>query len=141
MSKEIQHLPFEEIKEGTEDSHVIHRRLTPEALQQIRLGLGKQVEVTFTNERWIYTGPDDEEDHGTSELVVSGTLANVNEKSLEIEVITGKTTYDNGAIAVLNELHIKLPFYQSHFALRRSAETSQILAVTIEDRTYLPATL
>lgn len=141
MLKEIQYLPFEEIKEGTADSHVIHRKLTPEALQELRLWIGKQVEVAFTDERWIYTGPEDEEDHGTSELIVSGILANVDEKSLEVEVIAGKTTYDNGATAVLNELHTKLPFYQSHYSLRGSAGISQILAVIVENRTFLPLNL
>lgn len=136
-------MSLEEVKEGTEKNYSFRHKLTPEALAQLQSGIGKQVVVEFSSERWVYEGPDDDEDYSFSEGDLCGKLVKVDETAIEIEtetrVVVDKTLGERGSF--IRFKNIKLPFYEGYFALRHSAEISQIEAITIEDRKYLPATL
>ncbi len=136
MSKETQPLPFEEIKQGSPKSYISYRKLTPDAFRQIKGQLGKPINVTFVKESWIYEGPD-EEDHSARETHVSGTLIKVDERTIEVEINSGETTYDDsGAVIVPRGTHKEFPFYQEQFTLRKYAEISQISWFTVEDQTF-----
>ena len=135
MSGETQPLPFEEITQGPAENYITYRKLTPETFQLIKGKLGKPIEVTFTNESWIYQGPD-EEDHDTSKMHINGILTNVDERTIEVEVNSGETTYDTGAVIKLKETHKELPFYQHLYSLRCYAEISQIRIFTVENQIF-----
>jgi len=144
MSKETQPLPYEEIKKGSPENYISYGQLTPDAFRQIKGQLGKPINVTFVNESWIYQGPD-EEDHSISETHVSGTLIKVDEGTIEVEInseveiISGETTYDSGAVIKprgTHKEHKEFPFYQEQFILRKYAEILRISIFTVEDQTF-----
>lgn len=124
MSKETQPLLLEEIKQGSPESYISYRQLTPDAFQQIKGQLGKPIKVTFVDESWEYEGPDffgrDEEDYFTSETHVSGTLIKVDERTIEVEVNFGETMSYSGAVIEPEPrgTHRQFPFYQKQFGLR-----------------------
>lgn len=141
MSKETQPLPFEEIKQGSPESYISYRKLTPDAFLQIKGQLGKPINVTFVKESWLYQGPD-EEDHSIRGTHVNGTLIKVDERTIEVEVNSGETTYvettydDSGAYIEPKGTHKEFPFYQEQFTLRKYAEISRISIFTVEDQTF-----
>jgi len=141
MLKETQPLPFEEIKQGSPVSYISYRKLTPEAFRQIKGQLGKPIDVTFVNESWIYEGPGlgfPEEDYSAKETHVNGTLIKVDERTIEMEINSGETTYKPGRTVIEPRgTHKEFPFYQEQFTLRKYAEISRISWFTVEDRTFL----
>ncbi|MBU2459957.1 hypothetical protein KKG44_02460, partial [Patescibacteria group bacterium] len=136
MEKEAQPLSFEEIKQGSPENSSSYRKLTPEALQQIQEHLGKPVEVTFEKESWIYMGPYEEEDHSTGNTRVSGILTHVDERTIGIQVHSGKTVYDDGSATEHKESYMEFPFYQDRYALRSSADISHLSLFGIEGQTF-----
>ena len=137
MSKETQPLPYEEIKQGSPENYTSYGKLTPETFRQIKGQLGKPINVTFVYERWINQEPD-EEDHYTEETHVNGTLIKVDERTIEMEINSGETTYKPGRTVIEPRgTHKEFPFYQEQFTLRKYAEISRISWFTVEDRTFL----
>ena len=141
MLKETQPLPYEEIKQGSPENYISYRKLTPEAFRQIKGQLGKPIDVTFVNESWIYEGPGlgfPEEDYSAKETHVNGTLIKVDERTIEMEINSGETTYKPGRTVIEPRgTHKEFPFYQEQFTLRKYAEISRISWFTVEDRTFL----
>ncbi|MFH1720227.1 MAG: hypothetical protein ABH856_01290 [Patescibacteria group bacterium] len=136
MSKEAQPLSFKDVRQGSDKDYSISRKLTPAALQQIQKHLGKPVEVTFEKESWIYMGPYEEEDHSTGDTRVSGILAHVDERSIGIQVHSGKTSYDDGSATEHKESYMEFPFYQNRYEERSSADISHISSFTVEGQTF-----
>ena len=139
MLKETQPLPFEEIKQGSPESYISYRKLTPEAFRQIKGQLGKPIDVTFVNESWIYEGPGlgfPEEDYSAKETHVNGTLIKVDERTIEVEINSGETTCYSGVYIEPRGTHKEFPFYQKQFTLGEHAEISQIGWFTVEDQTF-----
>lgn len=135
MQKEIQPLSLKTTKEGTPESYTAFCELTPDALGQLKTMLGKPIELTATEERWIYQGPD-EEDHSTVETRVRGTLEGVDKQTITVKIVEGESKPDYGRTTRLDGMQVKFPFYQEQFRLQRSAEISQVFSLTIDGKTY-----
>ena len=136
MSNETQPLAFKDIKQGPPECYISYRELTPTALEQLQERLGKPVEVTSINEKWFYEGEDEGDDHSTSQTHVRGTLTKVSGRTVEVEIQSGETTYDSGAVIEVKETHKEFPFYLEQFGLRTSTEISHISTLTVADQTY-----
>jgi hypothetical protein len=136
MQKEAQPLSFKEVKQGSDKDYSISRKLTPEALQQIQKYLGKPAEVTSVEERWIYEGEDEAEDHSISDTFVTGILTKIDERTIGIQVSSGKTQHCDGSSTQHTETYMEFPFYSDGVAFRRTAGNSHISSFTVDGQTF-----
>jgi hypothetical protein len=136
MPKEAQPLSFKEIKNGTPENYSSYCTLTPEALQQIQTLVGKQIELTNFKEDWYYEGEDEGDDHSTSDTFVTGILIKVDERTIGIQVSSGKTQHSDGSSTEHKESYMEFPFYSDGCAFRRAAGNSHISSFTVDGQTF-----
>jgi len=137
MPKEAQPLSFEEVKEGSPEKYVSFRKLTPEGLLFIQKHLNERVDVTFTIETRIYEGSEDSQmDLFAHEIQVSGILARVDERTIGVQVQSGKTTYDYGHVVERGKSYSEFPFYQGKFTYMSDQEDSYIKILSVAGQTF-----
>ncbi|MCX6704084.1 MAG: hypothetical protein NTZ07_01425 [Candidatus Woesebacteria bacterium] len=137
MPKEAQPLSFKEVKQGSSEDHSSYGILTQEALRQIQTLVGKQIELNSFKEDWYYEGPEEGDDHSTSDTFVTGILTNVDERNIKIAVRSGKTQHNDGSSTIHKESDMEFPFYCDGCSFQRVAGNSQIISITADGQTFV----
>jgi hypothetical protein len=126
---------FEEIKLGSPEDFILYRKLKPDMLQLLKGELGHEVRVSFENERWVQTGPDEEETL-KSATFVCGTLTHVDEQSIDVDKIYyGWTNFDKKNRINLVGKNMVFQFHQEQCKLHDSKEILHIQTLTLQDQT------
>jgi len=137
MTKETQPLSYKEVKQGSPENHSSYGILTQKALRQIRTLVGKQIELNSFKEDWYYEGPEEGDDHSTSDTFVTGILTKVDERNLKIAVRSGKTQHNDGSSTIHKESEMEFPFYCDGCSFQRVAGNSQIVSITADGQTFV----
>lgn len=128
-------LQFVEHKQGNEADFVTHREISPESLDILRANIGQDAVVRATRESWLYVSPLAEEDHAVSKTHAFGTLIEVGERGIVLDVKAGEERFDDKSGSVLTG-RVELPYRRHQFQLRRYAEVSEISHLTVGDVTF-----
>lgn len=126
MSPEAHLLPFDVITDGPEEDYSSYHELTPEALKQLCGVIGKEVNVTVKNEFLRYQGPDEAGDYDSDEIHVRGTLVDVTQKSIEMEVFLGEAISEKSPPVSLEKGRMMFFFYHEVFIKHQVASFSKI---------------
>jgi hypothetical protein len=129
-------LESEEQITGTTDNFVSLKILKRPSLESLSAFVGKPIKIHLSEEKWIYEGPDDNEDHSEYAKNLEGTLTKVNEKEVEIAVEKGEEVWPGtGSVHHILPCSMRVPFKRHEFNLKRSAGIIQIIKITTSDST------
>lgn len=128
-------LQFVEHKQGNEEDFVIHREISPESLDILRASIGKDAVVRSTRESWLYVSPLAEEDHAVSETHAFGTLIEVGERGIVLDVKVGEEQFDDKSGSALTG-RVELPYRRHQYQLRRYAEVLEIAELAVGNLTF-----
>jgi len=103
----------------------------PHALDPV---IGKPAKAQIEEERWVKTGPEDEdeEDHSTITRKLEGTIIAVNGDGITLLVKNGTSHYDTGGDSPIPAGQVEIPFFQDtlypgRYTSRKTTQLGQII--------------